>query len=183
MTKTRKLKEHRDTSDSGAPVKTEESWLHKTLGSFSSSCEEQQRVQHQEVFTKTLNEMRETSSQEIAKQQAQFQVFLEESKEPIIQAVRKGGSLCLLRFRFDMLNLGWWVRISILFPVNRTSILPQGQMRPPAGLPQLDSHPPPTNQVTHNVVEHRKKDWGDIACHWSKAGAANIALWTKLGIY
>ena len=38
------LKEHRDTSDSGAPDKTEESWLHKTLESFSSSFEEQQRV-------------------------------------------------------------------------------------------------------------------------------------------
>ena len=82
------LKEHRDTSDSGAPDKTEESWLHKTLESFSSSFEEQQRVQH-EVFTQTLNEMRETSGQEIAQQQAQFQFFLEESNEPIIQAVRQ----------------------------------------------------------------------------------------------
>ena len=99
------LKEHRDTSDSGAPDKAEESGLHKTLESFSSSFEEQQRVQ-QEVFMKTLNEMKESTSQEIAKQQAQFQVFLEELKKPIIQAVRKGGSLCLLRFRFDMLNLG-----------------------------------------------------------------------------
>ena len=83
------LKEHRDTSDSGAPDKTEESWLHKTLESFRPSFEEQQRVQHYEVFTKTLNEMRETSGQEIAQQQAQFQFFLEESNEPIIQAVRQ----------------------------------------------------------------------------------------------
>lgn len=82
------LKEHRDTSDSGPSDKTEESWLHKTLESFSLSFEEQQRVQ-QEVFMKTLNEMRETSGQEIAQQQAQFQFFLEESNEPIIQAVRQ----------------------------------------------------------------------------------------------
>ena len=125
-----------------------------TLESFSSSFEEQQRVQ-QEVFMKTLNEMKESTSQEIAKQQAQFQVFLEESKESIIQAVRHWGSICLLRLRFDMLVLGWWVRVSILFPVNRTSLLPQGQMRPPGGLPRLDSRPRPTNQVTHKVVEPR----------------------------
>ena len=37
---------------------------------------------------KTLNEMKESTSQEIAKQQAQFQVFLEESKESISEAPR-----------------------------------------------------------------------------------------------
>ena len=41
--------------------------------------------------------MKESTSQEIAKQQAQFQVFLEEWKEPIIQAVRHWGSICLPR--------------------------------------------------------------------------------------
>ena len=51
------LKTNRDASDSGLVVseKTEESWLHKTLESFSSSFDEQQRVQ-QDVFMRTLHE-------------------------------------------------------------------------------------------------------------------------------
>ena len=48
----------------------------------------------------------------------------------------------------DMLVLGWWVRVSIL--VNRTSPLPQGQMRPPVGLPLL--YFTSTNPVTHKVT-------------------------------
>ena len=43
---------------------------------------------HQEVFMKTLHEMNDSISQEIAKQPAQFQLFLEDSNEQIIQAVR-----------------------------------------------------------------------------------------------
>ena len=57
------------------------------LESFNSSFEEQQRVQ-QKAFLKTLQEIQKSTNQELAKQQAQFQVFLEESKEQIIQAVR-----------------------------------------------------------------------------------------------
>ena len=51
------LKTNRYASDSGLVVseKTEESWLHKTLESFSSSFDEQQRVQ-QDVFMRTLHE-------------------------------------------------------------------------------------------------------------------------------
>ena len=83
------LKENRDDSDSGVVVadKTEYRWLYKTLKPFNSSFEEQQRVQ-QQVFLKTLHEMKKSTSQEIAKQQAQCQVFHEKSKEQIIQAVR-----------------------------------------------------------------------------------------------
>lgn len=63
------------------------SWLHKTLESFSFSFDKQQ-LMHQEVFMRTLHEMKETTNQEIARQQAQFQQFLENSKEQIIEAVR-----------------------------------------------------------------------------------------------
>ena len=43
------LKTNRDASDSGFEVseKTEKSWLHKTFESFSSSFDEQQRVQQE----------------------------------------------------------------------------------------------------------------------------------------
>lgn len=63
------------------------SWLHKTLESFSVSFDEQQRMQR-EVFMRTMHEMKETTNQEIARQQAEFQQFLEISKDQIIQAVR-----------------------------------------------------------------------------------------------
>ena len=45
---------------------------------------------------KTLKEILESTSQEIVRQQAQFQLFFEESKEQIIQAVTTTArSLCL----------------------------------------------------------------------------------------
>lgn len=47
------------------------SWLHKTLESFSFSFDEQQRMQR-EVSMQTMHEMKETTNQEIARQQAQF---------------------------------------------------------------------------------------------------------------
>ena len=57
------LKIDRDTLDSGLVVsekKTEESWMHKTFESFSSAFDKQQRVQ-QEVFMKTLHEMKDST--------------------------------------------------------------------------------------------------------------------------
>lgn len=41
-----------------------------------------------EVFMQTMQEMKETTNQEMARQQAQFQQFLENSKKQIIQTVR-----------------------------------------------------------------------------------------------
>lgn len=78
-----------EAADSGVSSdKADDStWLHKTLESFSFSFDEQQRMQR-EVFMQTMQEMKETTNQEMARQQAQFQQFLENSKEQIIQAVR-----------------------------------------------------------------------------------------------
>lgn len=41
-----------------------------------------------ECSEKTMQEMKKTTNQEMARQQAQFQQFLENSKEKIIEAVR-----------------------------------------------------------------------------------------------
>lgn len=40
-------------------------------------------------------------------------------------------------------------------PSESISLLPKGHMRPPGGLPQLNSLPHPTNPVTHKVVGPR----------------------------
>lgn len=62
-------------------------WLHKTLESFSFSFDEQQRMQR-EMFMQTMQKMKETTNQEMARQQAQFQQFFENSMEQISKAVR-----------------------------------------------------------------------------------------------
>ena len=56
------------------------------MESFSLLFDKQQRVQ-QEGLLKTLHDMKESINQEIAKQQAQLQLLLEQSKEHIIRAV------------------------------------------------------------------------------------------------
>lgn len=78
-----------EAADSGVSSdKVDDStWLYKTLESFSFSFDEQKRMQR-EVYRQTMQKMKETTNQEMARQQAQFQQFLENSKEQIIQAVR-----------------------------------------------------------------------------------------------
>lgn len=78
-----------EAADSGvsSDEADDSTWLHKTLESLSFSFDEQQRI-HREMFMQTMHEMKETTNQEMARHQAHFQQFLENSKEQIIQAVK-----------------------------------------------------------------------------------------------
>lgn len=78
-----------EAADSGvsSDKADDRTWLLKTLESFSFSFDEQQRMQR-EMFMQTMHAMKETTNQEMARQQAQYQQVLENSKEQIIQAVR-----------------------------------------------------------------------------------------------
>ena len=96
---------------------------------------------------RTLHEMKDSTSQENARQQAQFHLFLEELKKQIIQAVRTPMFASTLMRHSDMMRTGQYST-----PSERTSPLPQGHMRPPGGLTQLNSRPRQTNQVIHKVV-------------------------------
>lgn len=69
------------------------SWQHKTLESFSFSFDEQQRMQR-EVLVRTMHEMNETTNQEIARQQAQFQQFFMRIQR--INFFKQSGPLSLL---------------------------------------------------------------------------------------
>ena len=96
-----------------------------------------------------MRTLHDSTSQEMARQQAQFQLFFEESKEQIIQAVRTRmfASTPMGHCGSDMMRTDQYST-----PSERTSPLPQGLMRPPGGLTQLNSRPRQTNQVIHKAV-------------------------------
>ena len=94
-----------------------------------------------------MRTLHDSTSQEMARQQAQFQLFFEESKEQIIQAVRTPMFASTPMRHSDMMRTGQYST-----PSERTSPQHQGHMRPPGGLTQLNSRPRQTNQVIHKVV-------------------------------
>lgn len=74
------MKSNEEAADSGvsSDKANDSSWLYKTSESFSFSNDEQQRMQRV-VFLQTMQGMKETSNQEMVRQQVQFQEFLENS--------------------------------------------------------------------------------------------------------